>query len=52
MEDRIEQLRQERILLLYESYESKSQFVKQKIHKRLRKINIELFKETQNTIYL
>jgi hypothetical protein len=48
----IEDLRQQRILLLYESTEAKTQFVKQSIQKRLKTINAKLYKETKNAIYL
>jgi hypothetical protein len=52
MQNKIDELREKRLLLLYESSESKSQFVKQRIQKRLKTINIQLYKETKNPIYL
>jgi hypothetical protein len=50
--DKVEELRQKRILLLYECAESKSQFVKNRLHQKIKAINIKLFKETKNPIYL
>jgi hypothetical protein len=52
MMDKLEELRQKRILLLYESAESKTQFVKTRLHQQIKAINIQLYKETQNPIYL
>lgn len=52
MNKTIEELRQKRQLLICESIESKTQFVKNKIQKRLKTVNKELFKRTKNPIYL
>ena len=52
MEDKIEKLREQRILLICESVDSKTQFVKQRIQKRLKRVNVQLYKETKNPIYL
>lgn len=52
MNERIDELRRERILLLTQTSEAKTNFLKNKIQKRLKTINKALFKETKNTIYL
>lgn len=52
MEKSIEQLKEERILLLYESVEAKTEFVKTKIHAKIKAINVKLYKQTKNPIYL
>lgn len=52
MKKSIEELKQERILLLYESVDAKTQFVKSNIHRKIKAINVKLYKETKNAIYL
>jgi hypothetical protein len=49
---KVEELRQQRTVLLYESTQCQTQFLKQRLYKKIKAINIELFKETKNPIYL
>jgi hypothetical protein len=48
----IEELKQDRIILLYEYQDSKTEFVKNNIHRKIKAINVKLYKETKNPIYL
>jgi len=52
MQSRIDELREKRLLLLYESAECKTQYVKTRLHAKIKAINIKLYKETKNPIYL
>ena len=52
MQSTIDELREKRISLLYESAQCKTQFVKTKLHAQIKAINVKLYKETQNPIYL
>lgn len=52
MKNTIDELREKRILLLYESAESKTQYVKTRLHAKIKAINVKLYKETKNPIYL
>lgn len=52
MKKSIEQLKEERILLLYEYQASKTEFLKNNIHRKIKAINVKLYKETKNPIYI
>jgi hypothetical protein len=52
MQSKIDELREKRMLLLYESVECKTEYVKTRLHAQIKAINIKLYKETKNPIYL
>lgn len=52
MQSTIDELREKRTLLLYESVDSNTESVKTKLHAQIKAINAKLYKETKNPIYL
>jgi hypothetical protein len=52
MKKTVEQLRQKRLDLLEQCLETKTQYAKNLLHRRVKAVNKALFKETKNPIYL
>jgi hypothetical protein len=52
MSDKVQDLRDQKALLLYEYADCKTQFIKSNIHRKIKAINVKLYKETKNPIYL